>query len=338
MKFTGKVINETLNKLFEENKQLYHLGEDTIDPYGGAFKITKGLSTKFPKRVITTPISEASIIGFSNGMSLNGLTPIVEIMFGDFVTLAFDQILNHLSKFKQMYSMKKSPKVVIRTPMGGYRGYGPTHSQSLEKYLVGIPGIQVISISDVHDLEKIYKNAIITEKKPVIIIENKTLYSSIYKYNETSEIDGFDIEFTNEIYPSAILKLNKTENIDLTILSYGGLAKITREIIKNRADTKKENIQLISITNLNNLNVHLLEKYLKKSKRLLIIEEGTKAFGLSAEYAFRLKEVFSGEINRLCAKDYVIPTTKHLEEVVLPSNRLINEEINKILENKNERN
>ena len=168
MSFCGKIINQTLLELFEEDNNLYHLGEDILDPYGGAFKITKGLSSKFPNRIRTTPISEAAIVGFSTGMALNGAKPIVEIMFGDFITLAFDQILNHLSKFSQMY--ENPPKVVIRTPMGGYRGYGPTHSQSLEKFIVGVPGIQIISISDVHDLRSIYRKVILEEKKPTIII------------------------------------------------------------------------------------------------------------------------------------------------------------------------
>ena len=110
------------------------LGEDLDDPYGGAFKISKGLKTKFKNQVYSTPISEAAITGLSSGMSIQGHKPIVEIMFGDFLTLTFDQIVNNISKFHDMYNKGVRNPIIIRTPMGGRRGYGPTHSQSLEKF------------------------------------------------------------------------------------------------------------------------------------------------------------------------------------------------------------
>ena len=104
------------------------------------------------------PVSEAAIIGIANGLYLKGQIAIVEIMFGDFLTLTADQIINHLSKFSAMYSKKISGKVILRTPMGGYRGYGPTHSQSLEKIYFGIPYIDVYSADLIHDQKKIWDN------------------------------------------------------------------------------------------------------------------------------------------------------------------------------------
>ena len=98
MRYLDK-INTTLKKLMSENKNLYILGEDILDPYGGAFKVTKEISFKYPSRVITTPVSEAAITGIACGMSMNGKKVILEIMFGDFLSLTFDQILNHFSKF-----------------------------------------------------------------------------------------------------------------------------------------------------------------------------------------------------------------------------------------------
>ena len=121
------------------------LGEDVLDPYGGAFKVTRGLSTAFPERVQTTPISEAGIVGVAAGMALRGLRPVVEIMFGDFITLAADQLVNHAAKFRWMYNDQVRVPLVIRTPMGGRRGYGPTHSQTLEKLFLGVPGLKVLA-------------------------------------------------------------------------------------------------------------------------------------------------------------------------------------------------
>ncbi len=118
------------------------VGEDLLDPYGGAFKVTKGLSTKFPDRVLTTPLSEAGFTALAAGMAIRGLRPVVEIMFGDFLMLAADQFINHIGKYRWMYNDKVRVPLVIRTPMGGRRGYGPTHSQTLEKHFIGAPGWQ----------------------------------------------------------------------------------------------------------------------------------------------------------------------------------------------------
>ena len=123
------------------------MGEDILDPYGGAFKVTRGLSSAFPDRVLAAPISEAGMVGAAAGMALRGLRPGVEIMFGDFLTLAADQLINHIAKFRWMYNDQVRVPLVVRTPMGGRRGYGPTHSQTLEKLFLGIPGLTVLAPS-----------------------------------------------------------------------------------------------------------------------------------------------------------------------------------------------
>ena len=138
-------LNSALHHAFSDNKNVYLLGEDVLDPYGGAFKVTRGLSTSYPDRVLTTPISEAGIVGVAAGMALRGLRPVVEIMFGDFVSLIADQLINHITKFRWMYNDQVRVPLVIRTPMGGRRGYGPTHSQSLEKLYLGVPGLCVVA-------------------------------------------------------------------------------------------------------------------------------------------------------------------------------------------------
>ena len=118
--------------------RLVMIGEDIEGAYGGAFKVTKTLSHEFPGRVRNTPISEAAIVGLGNGIALGGMLPVVEIMFGDFLTLCADQIINHAAKFRFMYNDQVTVPLIIRTPMGGKRGYGPTHSQSIEKHFLGL--------------------------------------------------------------------------------------------------------------------------------------------------------------------------------------------------------
>src|SRR3972149_2662605 len=137
-----EALNRGLHQAFAQDARVYLIGEDLLDPYGGAFKVSKGLSTKDPDRVWTSPVSEAAIVGVAAGMALRGLRPVVEIMFGDFSTLIADQVINSLSKFAEMYNGQVEVPVVIRTPMGGRRGYGPTHSQTMEKLFLGVPGLR----------------------------------------------------------------------------------------------------------------------------------------------------------------------------------------------------
>lgn len=137
-----QAINSTLRHLLDSDKRVLVIGEDLHDPYGGAFKVTQGLSTDFPGRVISTPISEAGITGAAIGLALDGYLPIVEIMFADFLTLCMDQLLNHAVKFPGMFPDVSVP-LVIRTPCGGRRGYGLTHSQSPEHLFTAVPGLTV---------------------------------------------------------------------------------------------------------------------------------------------------------------------------------------------------
>ena len=111
-----QALNETLHALFAERDDVVLFGEDVLDPYGGAFKVTQGLSDAYPDRVLTTPISEASLFGVAAGMALRGQRPILEIMFGDFVALGLDQIVNGISKFREMYDDQVTVPLVVRTP------------------------------------------------------------------------------------------------------------------------------------------------------------------------------------------------------------------------------
>ena len=159
------------------------VGEDLQDAYGGAFKVSKGLSTAFPGQVISTPISEAGIVGAATGMAMRGLKPIVEIMFGDFISLAADQIINHATKFNWMYNHKVSVPMIIRTPVGGRRGYGPTHSQSLENIFMSVPGLEIVAPSICHNPGEMIGNLIKYVDKPTIFIEYKIDYSKQLYYD-----------------------------------------------------------------------------------------------------------------------------------------------------------
>ena len=148
-------LNRTLHQLMEADERVFFLGEDVLDPYGGAFKVARGLSTRFPARVLTTPISELGIAGVANGLALAGQRPILEFMFGDFIFLAFDQIVNFAAKSVTMYGERMPFHLLVRCPVGGHRGYGATHSQSVQKHFIGVPNLELFEISPLHDNSKL---------------------------------------------------------------------------------------------------------------------------------------------------------------------------------------
>src|SRR5690606_3089060 len=216
-------LRAALHAILERDPTAVVLGEDILDPYGGAFKVTQGLSTRFPGRVFTTPICEASIVGASVGMALRGLHPIAEIMFGDFVALAADQIVNHAAKYPAMYNGQVTVPLVIRTPMGGGRGYGPTHSQSLERLFFGIPHLKLVAASHAHDAGALLQQAV-ADPEPVIFVENKLLYP--LRLERGSELIEYDEILDSHGYPVVMLR-NYTpgETPDVTVIAYGGMSR-----------------------------------------------------------------------------------------------------------------
>src|SRR5439155_1315828 len=153
MRHTERVadnLNGALHRLFERDPRVYLLGEDLLDPYGGAFKISRGLSDRYPDRVLATPLSEGGFVGVANGLALCGDKAIVEIMFGDFIALSFDQIVNFATKSVSMYGRTLPLHLVVRCPVGGNRGYGPTHSQSPQKHFIGVPHLGLYELSPFH--------------------------------------------------------------------------------------------------------------------------------------------------------------------------------------------
>jgi pyruvate/2-oxoglutarate/acetoin dehydrogenase E1 component len=165
-------LNKALHALFYQDPEIYLLGEDVADPYGGAFKITKGLSTRFPDRVLSTPISEAGFTGVASGLALCGHAVLTEVMFEDFIGLAFDQIANFATKCVSMFGRTVPMRMVIRCPSGGRRGYGPTHSQSLHKHLMGIPNLSIYELSPLHRSFRVIQEMFSTGH-PCIFVEEQ---------------------------------------------------------------------------------------------------------------------------------------------------------------------
>ncbi len=314
-------LNAALHESFQTDERVLLLGEDVLDPYGGAFKVSQGLSQAYPERVITTPISEAGFVGLAAGMALRGLRPVVEIMFGDFVTLAADQIINHIAKFRWMYNDQVRVPLVIRTPMGGRRGYGPTHSQTLEKLFLGIPGLRILAPTALGSPGQLLADAI-ADDDPVLFIENKLLYlAKLAEKQSPSDFTITRLETPNSYAPTHRLAISGAPPADMTLAAYGYMAEIAREALLKLAYDYEIFSELIIPTQLAPFEIDPILASARRSRRLIVMEEGTATLGWGAEVVARASEALGPAlkaIRRVAARDLPIPASGALEESVLP--------------------
>lgn len=311
-------VRKGLEHGLETYPNLVVFGEDIESPYGGAFKATMGLSAKWPDRVRNTPISEHAISGIGNGLALSGMIPVVEIMFGDFMTLCADQWINHAAKFRFMYNDKVRVPLIIRTPMGGKRGYAATHSQSIEKHFLGLPDTQVLCLNHRYSPTLLYKDLFASIDRPTLVIENKILYGQ----NVNPEPPpGFDLIFTNEAFPTARLRPETDGAPDLTIVALGGVAVDAEEAALRLFQDEDLICDVFMPTRLYPFDVSVLEPSLRQSRRLLVVEEGQGFVSMSSEIIAQAAERFGALglcCRRCCATPNPIPAARPLEQHCLP--------------------
>jgi 2-oxoisovalerate dehydrogenase E1 component len=324
----GARIREALRQNMESDQRILLLGEDIESPYGGAFKITKGLSDEFPGRVRNTPISEATIVGMGIGLALDGWRPVCEIMFGDFLTLAADQLINHASKFHSMYNGKVQVPLLIRTPMGGRRGYGPTHSQSLEKHFLGIPQTRVLALHNRYDPGLIYDKIFFSIDRTTIVIENKELYTARL---DASVPEGFALEHSDETFPTTRLRPLATPEV--TIFCYGGMLPYAEQAAADAFDEDEIEVEVITPIQIYPLNVQPVIDSLKQTHLLLVVEEGIGFAAVGSELIAQIAEQAPGILRRavrLGAPHAPIPSCGPLEEEFLPNRAAILAAIRKL--------
>jgi len=314
-------INEDLHSIMAEDEKIILLGEDICDPYGGAFKATKGLSTRFGGRVIATPISESLICGLIIGLAIERMHPIGEIMFGDFLSLCFSQLLDNAAKYKKMFNNQLHYPFVLRTPMGGGRGYGATHSQSIEKYFTSIDGIQVIAINEIWD--GLYKKCFSFKEDPIILIENKLLYGK--RGINTNDLNkrGFNI-YSNQLYfPTHFLSFENNTIDKMTFIAYGLNVSYLIEILEELYMETEISIGLIILTNLSLYDVNYIAQNVSSEGPVIVVEDGELRQGIGSELFVKLSTEIDNEIFRLGAKDMVIPSARQLEsQVIVTKERL----------------
>lgn len=332
-------LRQALHAILAGDPAAVVLGEDILDPYGGAFKVTQGLSTRFPDRVFTTPISEAAIVGMSVGLALRGRHPIAEIMFGDFVALAADQIVNHAAKYPAMYNGQVSMPLVVRTPMGGGRGYGPTHSQSLERLFFGIPHLKLVAAAHVHDAGALLQQAV-ADLEPVIFIENKLLYpqplllgegeAALVRREQRDRCGYPVVTLANHALANHALANHTGATPDVTIIAYGGMSRLLAGALQRLAE-EEINVLAVLPACISPLDAALLVEAAAPSGRVLVVEESQAAFGWGAEVAAQLHAASDlhllRPVRRLGAQPTVIPAAKPLEDRLMVSEETIVESV-----------
>ena len=302
-------LRSGIEKLIED-KNAFFIGEDIQEPYGGAFKVTKSLSDKYPENIIGVPMCEQGFTGMGIGMALYGCYVSVEIMFGDFITLAADQMINHAAKFRELY--KNNIHMVLRCPSGAYRGYGATHSQSLEKIFMGIPGIQVIAPSIAYSPGELLCLAM-NSGIPSLFVENKLDYPRDLTGDKGDHWRKEIVQHKNG-FPTVIISPIEGEP-EVTIVTYGGLLEMAFESMETLLYDEEVNVEIIVPSLLTDVSV-LLD--VVKTDIIVTLEEGVERFGWGSEISSIFSEKGKKRVRRIGAKNSFIPAAREAELSILP--------------------
>lgn len=307
-------LNQALDELLAKHPEVVLLGEDMHEPYGGAFKVTNGLSAKYGERVISTPISEAGITGAGIGLALSGWKPVVEIMFADFITLTIDQLYNHAVKFPGMFPHCHVP-LVMRTPSGGGRGYGPTHSQCPEGLACAVPGLTVVFPSHRHFSGSLLQRAVLDWPYPTMFFEHKLVYGLKEDAGDYQVVPAEPGDAAAELFP---LLRSGSSTPDVTLIAYGHSLTVA-EAAANELREEELEVELLSPSLLSPLPLRTFVQALAGRNRVVILEEAPTPHGWGAELVAGLAEQgFTGAIRRVGAPPVPVPAARSLEQRVLP--------------------
>lgn len=308
-----QAINEALAEEMEKDPTVFIMGED-VGIYGGAYGVTRGLYEKFgEERVRDTAISEAAIVGAGLGAAITGLRPVVEIMYVDFMGIAMDQLNNQVAKIRYMFGGRTKVPLVIRTEGGAGRTLGAHHSQSLEAWFVHIPGLKVVMPSTPYDAKGLLKSSI-ADDNPVVFIEHKMLYRTKGPVPEA--------EYTIPLGKADV----KREGTDITVVVYSRMVGLALEAAR---ELEKDDISLeiVDPRTLLPLDIKTIVTSVKKTHRVMIVEEDCKTGGVGAEIGMQIMEnafdYLDGPVVRVAGADVPMPKSPVLEELAIPSKERI---------------
>jgi 2-oxoisovalerate dehydrogenase E1 component beta subunit len=316
-----EAIREALAEEMRRDSKVFVLGED-VGEYGGAFGVTQGLYEEFGEmRVVDTPISESAIVGISIGASMRGYRPVAEMQFADFISCAFDQIVNQAATLRYRYGGRASVPIVIRAPSGGNVSGGLYHSQNPEAWFVHRPGLKVVAPSTAYDAKGLLKAAI-RDDNPVVYFEHKFLY----RRAKGPVPEG------DEIVPIGVAATRR-EGGDVTLLSYGAMVAPSLEAADRLAKEGVE-VEVIDLRTLLPFDRAAILASVEKTSRVLIVHEDVKTLGIGAELsAVIMEERFDhldAPVMRLTYPDTYPPFSQILEHANLPNPDTITDALRRV--------
>jgi pyruvate/2-oxoglutarate/acetoin dehydrogenase E1 component len=302
-------IRLALREELRRDERVFVIGED-VGKFGGAMAVTKGLFDEFGgKRLVDTPISESAIVGAALGAALTGLVPVAEIMFIDFTGVCMDQIVNQVAKVRYMLGGQVEVPLVIRTQGGAGKGYAAQHSQSLEAWFCHVPGLIVVMPATPRDARGLLKSAI-REPNPVLFIEHKVLYNS----------EG-EVPEAEELIPLGRADVKRAGR-DVTIVAHSQQVPQALAAAGTLAAQHGIDAEVIDLMTINPLDEQALVASVRKTGRLLTVEEGYRNHGVGAEVVSRVVakafDALDAEPVRLAFPDCPVPFAKPLEKALLP--------------------
>ena len=305
----AEAIREAIGQAMETDENVFMLGED-IGIYGGAFGVSGDLYQRFGKeRILDTPISELGIVGAAVGAALVGMKPIVEIQFSDFTAQAMDQIVNQAAKIHFMLGGELSVPMVLRAPSGSGTGAAAQHSQSLETWFAHVPGLKVVMPSSPYEAKGLLLAAL-DDPNPVIVLEHKLLYKTSGHVPE-------------EQYRIPIGTSNKVrDGRALTIVASGVMVSKSLDAAETLSGMGIE-VEVIDVRSLSPLDMAPINESVKKTGKVMLVQEAPKHVGFMAEVAARIAEGdalyhLTEPVRRLCGMDVPIPYAPQLEKSVVP--------------------
>lgn len=302
-------ISEALREEMARDESVLVMGEDIAGDFGGAFKVTKGLTEAFgEKRVLNMPMAELSFVGAASGMALMGLRPVIEMQFADFITTAFDSIVQYAAT--NYYRWKGAIPWVIRAPSDGGLRSGPYHSQNPEAWFVHSPGLKVVAPGTPADAKGLLLSAI-RDNNPVIYFESKPLYRSMKGYVPPGD-------YTVPIGKARVAK----EGTDLSIITYGEMLRQSLDAA-SRLEADGINAEVVDLRTLKPLDTETILATARKTSKVLIVHSATRLAGLGAEISALISdeafEWLDAPIRRIGGLDTPVPFSPTLEDAYRPS-------------------
>jgi acetoin:2,6-dichlorophenolindophenol oxidoreductase subunit beta len=307
-----EAIREAMQQKMREDEDVYLIGED-IAEYGGGFGVTVGMYEEFGKeRIRNAPISEAGQVGIGIGSAITGMRPIVEIMFSDFIILSAEQIINQAAKIRYMYGGKAEVPLVIRAAGGGGTGAAAQHSQSLEGLFTQIPGLKVVMPSCPYDAKGLLI-ASINDDNPVIFIEHKLLYKN-KKYIQDVPEDIYEVEL-------GVADI-KREGTDISIVATSLMVQKSLEVAQMLEEEENIKCEVIDLRTLRPLDIDTVLNSVKKTGRLMCVEEAPIFGGFMGEVVSQVVEkrfdYLDAPITRVAGRNCPVPYSLVLEQEMIP--------------------